>query len=160
MAVDWFLQVAGITGDSTDDEHRNEIEVLAWSWGVVNSVSSAGHVGAGLGKPSFQDLHVVSRIGSASPHLFLACATGQHLASATLTGVRPGPRRLDFLVYRLADVVIGSVQHNSGDEQQAPVDRFGMSYRRVDVSYLPTGPDGRPGTPVEAGFDLDRNRPT
>ena len=61
-------------------------------------------------------------------------------------------------VNRVADVVIGSVQHNS-DVQDAPVDRFAMSYRRVEVSYLPIGADGRPGTPIKTGFDLDRNRP-
>lgn len=159
MALDWFLKVEGITGDSTDNEHRDEIEVLTWSWGVINSVSSAGHVGAGLGRPAFQELHLVSRVGSASPHLFLACATGRHLRWATLTGVRPGQRRVDFLVYHLTEVVIGSTQHSS-DEQEAPLDRFAMSYRRVEVRYVPIGPDGRPGTPIKTGFDLDQNRPT
>ena len=34
-AVDTFLKIDGIDGESTDDKHKGEIEVFAWSWSVV-----------------------------------------------------------------------------------------------------------------------------
>ena len=38
MAVDMFLKVSNnIKGESKDHKHKDEIDVLAWSWGVSNS---------------------------------------------------------------------------------------------------------------------------
>ncbi len=47
MAVDYFLQIAGIDGESTDAKHKGWIDVESWSWGETNSGSA--HRGAGAG---------------------------------------------------------------------------------------------------------------
>src|SRR6188768_525795 len=51
-AVDMFLVLDGIEGDSTDRQFPKAIEILAWQWGV----SSSSSVQAGAGKPTAQDL--------------------------------------------------------------------------------------------------------
>ena len=33
MAVDYFLKIDGIDGESQDDKHKDWIEVLSFSWG-------------------------------------------------------------------------------------------------------------------------------
>ena len=87
----WFLKIDGIDGDSTSVQHKGEIDVQSWSWGVTQTGSSGGGGGGGgAGRAVFQDFHFVSRISKASPALFLACATGQHHKDATLTGERAG----------------------------------------------------------------------
>ena len=88
----WFLKIDGIDGDSTSVQHKGEIDVQSWSWGVARPARRAGASGGGggAGRASFQDFHFVSRISKASPALFLACATGQHHKEATLTGERAG----------------------------------------------------------------------
>ena len=37
MALDMFLKLDGIAGESTNKGHKDEIEVLSFSWGVSNS---------------------------------------------------------------------------------------------------------------------------
>ena len=34
MAVDYFLKLDGIEGESADSNHKNEIQIMSWSWGA------------------------------------------------------------------------------------------------------------------------------
>jgi len=47
MAVDMFIKIGALKGESRDKVHKDEIDVLAWSWGMSNSGSA--HVGGGAG---------------------------------------------------------------------------------------------------------------
>ncbi|MGH3042713.1 MAG: Hcp family type VI secretion system effector, partial [Gaiellaceae bacterium] len=81
MAVDYFLKVDGIPGESADSKHKGEIDVLAFSWGVSQSGSPVPGGGGGAGKADFEDLLVVARTSKASPLLWEACASGKHIKS-------------------------------------------------------------------------------
>ena len=70
MAVDYFLKLDGIEGESTDNKHAKEIDVEAWSWGESQTGSGVpGGGGGGAGKVSMQDFHFVIKHNSASPSL-------------------------------------------------------------------------------------------
>ena len=47
MSYDIFLKIDGIDGESMDDKHKNEIEVLSWRWNIHQE--STMHAGSGLG---------------------------------------------------------------------------------------------------------------
>ena len=89
-AVDYFLKIDGIPGESTDSKHKNEIDIESWSWGEANSGSHAYGGGGGAGKVSVQDFNFTMHVNKASPKLFLACATGQHIKEALLTCRKAG----------------------------------------------------------------------
>ena len=76
MASDIFAKIGDIKGESLDDKHKDEIEVLSFSWGVTNTGVIAAGGGGGAGKATFQDLSIVHKIDKASPLLMQACATG------------------------------------------------------------------------------------
>ena len=98
MAFDIFLKIDGIKGESSDAQHREEIEPASFSWGVSQQGSTSVGGGAGAGKASFQDLHVVMNVSRASPQLFLACAEGRHIKTAVLTCRKAGGRdQRDFM---------------------------------------------------------------
>ena len=90
MAIDIFLKVAGIKGESTDDQHREEIDVASFSWGLSQQRTTGTGGGAGASKASFQDLHVVTNVSQASPQLFLASAAGRHIETVVLTCRKAG----------------------------------------------------------------------
>ena len=83
MASDYFLKIDGIPGESLDAKHKDEIEVLSWSWGETNEPPPASGGGAGSGKVAMTDLHVSADLARASPQLLLACASGKHIKSAS-----------------------------------------------------------------------------
>ena len=71
-AVDYFLKIDGIEGESQDHKHKNEIDVESWSWGETNSGTHAGGGGGGAGKVQMQDFHFVMKVNKATPKLMLA----------------------------------------------------------------------------------------
>jgi type VI secretion system secreted protein Hcp len=80
MASDIFAKIGDIKGESQDSKHKDEIEVLSYSWGVTNSAKIDS---GGAGKATFSDLSFLHSIDKASPNLLKACATGTHLKEAT-----------------------------------------------------------------------------
>ena len=72
MAVDMFLKLGDIKGESKDSVHKETIDVLAWSWGASNSGSAQIGGGAGVGKVNVQDLSFTKFVDKASPDIFLA----------------------------------------------------------------------------------------
>ncbi len=71
MAFDIFLKIDGVKGESSDAQHREEIEPASFSWGVSQEGATSAGGGAGAGKASFQDLHIIMNVSRASPQLFL-----------------------------------------------------------------------------------------
>jgi type VI secretion system secreted protein Hcp len=148
VAEKWFLKIDGIEGDSTDEAHPGEIDVLSWSWGATNTRPPGAGGGGGVGRANFQNFQFVARISKASPTLFMSCATGVHHKAATLSGVRVGDKAKDFLTYKLSDVLVMSVHHGDG-EGDVPTEQFSLDYARFEMSFTPpTGP------PITAGIDL------
>ena len=83
-AVDYFIKFDGIKGESSDAKHKDEIDIESWSWGATHAGTGRGGGGGGAGKVSMQDFHFVMRLNKASPALMRACATGEHIKTATL----------------------------------------------------------------------------
>src|SRR5262245_21929107 len=101
MAVDMFLKLDKIDGESADKAHKGEIDVLAWSWGASNSGSAHMGGGAGAGKVNVQDISFTKYIDKSSPSLFLSCANGKHIPTATLVVRKAGEKPLEYLKLEL-----------------------------------------------------------
>jgi type VI secretion system secreted protein Hcp len=156
MAVDYFLKPDGIPGESTDAKHKGEIDVLAFSWGVSQAGSSGRGVGVSAGKAIFEDLLVVARTSKASPKLWQACATGQHLKTAVLTCRKAGKTPLEFLKITLTDVTITSYEIDSSDEE-LPLDQVALAFAKVETEFISVDSKGKAQPPVTTGWDLKKN---
>jgi type VI secretion system secreted protein Hcp len=160
MAVQYFLKLQGVEGESTDARHRSEIEVEAWSWGETNSGGSAGGGGGGAGRVTMSDLRFTARLGKASPKLLLACAAGQHIPSAVLARDDRRAAAEDFLTLTLSDVLVkGYEAGDAGAADAVPRDQVSLGFGRITIEYRPQNPDGTLGQPVRSGWDLKANRP-
>ena len=123
-AVDYFIKFDGIKGESADVKHKDEIDVESWTWGETNTGGTAPGGGGGAGKVSMQDFQFVMRLNRASPALMKACATGQHIKTATLSARKARKGQQEYLTFKFRDVLISSFQ-TSGSEE-TPVDRLGV----------------------------------
>jgi type VI secretion system secreted protein Hcp len=156
--VDYFLKIDGVQGESVDSKHKGEIELESFSWGETNS---GGHGGAGVGagKVSVQDLHFVMKLNKASPKLLLACALGQHLKYAVLTGRKAGKQQQEFLVYKFTDLLVSSYQTGaSAQDIEGPLDQVSFNFARIEVEYRPQKPDGSLDARINAGWDVKTNK--
>lgn len=155
--VDYFLKIDGIAGESPDAKHKGEIELESFSWGETQQLSPAGSGGA-AGKVHVQDFHVEMKFNKASPLLLLAAASGQHLKSAVLTARRAGKAGLEFLVYKLSDLLVSSYETAGSTDEPAPIDQISFNFGRIEVEYRPQNANGTAGTKVSAGWDVKLHR--
>ena len=153
MAVDYFLKVDGIVGESADAKHKGEIDVLAFSWGVSQTGGPAKGGGGGTGKAVFDDLLVVARTSKASPALWLACAEGKHIKTAVLTCRRAGKSPVEFLKITLSDVLVSSYELDGSDDEP-PLDQIALAYGKIVTEYTPVDAAGKLQPPAKAGWDL------
>jgi type VI secretion system secreted protein Hcp len=158
MAVDYFLKIEGIDGESQDDKHKNEIDLLSWQWGATQQGTSSGGGGGGAGKVNMQDFNFVMMANKASPLLMKACATGQHVKKATLTCRKAGTDQQEYLKIVMSDLLISSYQTGGSGSDVVPVDQIAMNFAKIEFEYKPQKPDGSLDSPVKAGYDLKLNK--
>jgi type VI secretion system secreted protein Hcp len=159
LAVDYFLKIDGIPGESKDSKHKDEIDVEAWSWGEVNPVQHGSGSGAGAGKVQVQDFNFTARFSKASPSLMLSCASGKHLKSAVLTARRGDKAQAEFLTFSLSDVLVSSYQTAGAEAGDvAPVDSVSLNFSKIQIEYKEQKADGSLGGSIKAGWDVKQNK--
>jgi len=130
MAVDFFLKIDGIDGESADAKHKGEIDLASWSWGATNSGSSSLLGGGGSGKVSMQDFHFTIPHSSCSPKLMQACATGEHIKKAVFIARKAGKDQQEFLKIVLTDLLISSYQ--TGGTSEIPIDQVSINFSKIE----------------------------
>ena len=155
MAADIFAKLGDIKGESLDSKHKDEIEVLSWSWGVTNPVSLAGS-GAALGRAHFHDLSFTHKIDKASPKLMQACATGVHLKEATITHRKAGKGQQEFLVIKMNDVIITALA--DADSSESSTETVSLAFAKINVEYKPQKADGSLDAGIHFKYDLKASK--
>jgi type VI secretion system secreted protein Hcp len=157
MASDIFAKLGDIKGESVDAKHKDEIEVLSFSWGLTNSGATTAGGGGGAGKATFQDLSIIHKIDKASPLLMQACATGAHLKEATITHRKAGKDQQDYLIIKMNDIIITGV--TDGDASgQGGSETISLAFAKIDLEYKPQKADGSLDAGIHFKFDLKTNK--
>jgi type VI secretion system secreted protein Hcp len=102
----------------------------------------------------------VTKVSKASPKLFLACTTGQHIKEAALVGgvVKEGKDRQEFFNVKLTDILTSSYQQG-GSSGDIPTDQFSLGKLCQDrVRVRSQRADGSLDAPVKVGYDLKANK--
>jgi type VI secretion system secreted protein Hcp len=158
-AVDYFLKLDGIQGESKDHKHKDEIDLESWSWGASQTGTHSAGGGGGAGKVAMQDFHFVMKINKASPKLFLACANGEHIKSGVLTCRKAGKEQQEFLIVKFTDVIVSSYQTGgSGAADIIPMDQIALNFAKIEVEYKEQKADGTVAMAAKAGYDLKLNK--
>lgn len=159
MAQDIFLKINGIEGESIDSSHKNEIEVINWSWTIRQESSMHSGSGGGAGKATVEDLEFEHFVDRASPNLMKYCLTGKHIQEAKLTVRKAGGNPLEYLKLTMTDVIVTHVQPygSNGDEIKVK-ERVHLSFSKIKQEYAVQNQQGGSGGAVTAGFDIKGNK--
>ncbi|MCW5558358.1 MAG: type VI secretion system tube protein Hcp [Verrucomicrobiae bacterium] len=158
-AVAAFLKIDGVEGESTDVRHQGEIDVLSFSYSIVNSPPTGG--GGGASKPVLSDLTISKYLDKSTPILHQRSAQGMYFRTAVLTLQKVGESPFVFYQVKLTDVRIVSVSTAgvAGRDDDRPIETVALAFGKVEWIYTPQAPDGTAGTPVEGSWDVARNSP-
>ena len=157
MAVDMFLKLNGVDGESKDKAHGKEIDVLSWSWGMSNSGSAHVGGGAGSGKVNVQDLSVTKYLDSSSAPLMLSCCNGKHFDTAVLTVRKAGEKPVEYVTIKLQEVLITSVSTGGSGGEDRLTENVNLNFAKVKVEYLPQEAKGGKGTMIPFSWDIAAN---
>jgi len=157
MAVDMFIKIADIKGESGDSKQKEAIDVLSWSWGLSQSGSAHMGGGAGAGKVNVQDLSLTKYIDKSSPDLMLFCCNGKHLKDAKLTIRKAGENPLEYLVITLEDVIISSISTGGSGGDDRLTENVTLNFGKVKVDYTEQDSKGGAGAKPKMGWDIVKN---
>jgi type VI secretion system secreted protein Hcp len=153
-----LLKLDAIPGDSIVPGHNGEIDLATISFGVDQTGIREAGGKASARRSSFSTFSVVKLIDKASPKLFLACATGQHIPTGVLTfrTVIAGDTPYEYLTITLSDVFISSYSVSSGGDR--PTESISLSFTKIEYKYVGLDASGQPLPPVKVTFDVFRNK--
>ncbi len=159
MAMDIFLKLDGIDGESKDAAHTNEIHVNSWSWGMVQSGTTHKDAGGGGGKVTGGDLSMSKDTDNSTPALMKHCCNGNPIATGTLTCRESGgDAPVEYLKIEFEEIIVTSYQAN-GDADG--LDRIGehltLNFRKYVTTYTKQNEDGSAGASTPQGWDFAQN---
>lgn len=147
-AVDYFLKIDGIEGESTAKGHEKEIEILSWSWGVSqNSVASTARA---TSRPCVSDISFTKMTDKSTPALMLSAVMGMPIPKAVLKGRKGTDKPVEYLTFELKNVFVTSYNMGGAGGDSLPVDQFSLQFASMSVEYVQQKADGSPGDVTRA----------
>lgn len=156
-AMEMFLRLDGIQGESAARGHEGEIDILSWSWGLAQSITNRLSGGSLTSRTVFQDITLQKYLDKSTPELLLHCSSGGPIARATLTIRKAGDSPGEFYRITLTDVMISRVEQGGAIQEDRFTEQISINFATIKVEYTVTRPDGSAGGRVEYYWDIERN---
>lgn len=158
MAVDAFLKLGDLKGESIVKGREDEIQVDTWNWGMSQSGTTHTGTGGGAGKVDVQDMGFTKRMDTSSPAIAKAVCFGTHYDDATLTCRKAGDEPLDYLIIEMKDLIITNYSTSGSAGQDVVYDNFTINFAYYKMSYQPQDNKGaKAGGAIEAEYNIAEN---
>jgi type VI secretion system secreted protein Hcp len=157
MAMDMFIKIGALKGESADAKHPGEIDVLAWSWGMSNSGSTHQGSGSGAGKVNVQDISFTKYIDKSTPDLVLAACNGKHFDKATLVVRKAGEKPLEYLTLTMSDVIITSLSTGGSGGEDRLTENVTLNFGIFKLDYVEQTKTGGTGDKPSVGWNIPEN---
>lgn len=141
------LKNPDVTGEATDADHKGEIDVVSWAWGIQSPRDVA--TGKASAKFKLNELLVVKRIDRSSPVLMGLAKHNKVVEVATLTMRKAGTTQLTFMTVELKNARVTAVNLQCENAEGRPttevVEKVNLGFDHVTVTYTPQGSTGAKG---------------
>jgi type VI secretion system secreted protein Hcp len=161
MAIDVYLQIEGIKGESADSTHIGWIECSSARWGVNQPRSATASTAGGhtAERCELRSLAITKLADLASPILLQTCAAGRTIQKAHIEFMRADGHgaRVKYYEIEMDNVLIGNVNHavHEGDVLHEVVS---LKFAKVRWRYTQQKVSGGTGGKTAGGWDLSSNR--
>jgi type VI secretion system secreted protein Hcp len=157
MAVDIFLKLDGVTGEAQDQSHKDEMDILAWSWGLSQSGTTHMGSGGGAGKVNVQDLSVTKYVDNATPTLMKFCCKGKHIDTGKLTVRKAGDEPLEYIVIEFQELLISSISTGGSGGEDRLTENLSLNFREFHLTYKQQTKEGGDGGSPDVKWDIALN---
>lgn len=157
MAVDMFLKLDGIDGESKDAKHTGEIDIQSFAWGMTQSGSGHRGTGSGSGKVDVHDITITKLVDKSSASLMLACAGGKHIAKGSIVVRKAGENPLEYLTIDLEHILVSNVHHNGVSTDDVPSESVTLNFVKVKMEYWTQTDKGAKDKNANFSWDVAQN---
>lgn len=156
MAVDMYLKLDDVKGEAKGTGHKEEIDILSWSWIAAQQGTGSQGGGSGTGQVETLDVEVKKWVDRSSPVLYTYCCKGTHLKKAWITVRKAGDTPLEYLKVTMADLLITGFSTGivvPGDDRLQETIR--INFKKIFVAYAPQVKGGAGDAETSGGFNLE-----
>lgn len=161
MAIDVYLQIDGIKGESTDSKHHDwiECESVAWSVSQPKSATASTAGGHTAERAELSDISFLKLADLASPMLAQNCASGKTFAKAKFEFWRADGQgeRIKYYEIELENVLIGHIAPNVG-AGSIMAESVSLKFSKVKWKYTQQKIGGGSGGNTSGGWDAATNK--
>lgn len=150
-----FLYLEGIQGESTDHYHKDEIDVLSWSWQMSSSSTMTLGVASGFGEVIIRPIIIIKQIDKSSPLISLNLLKGSVITEAVLKIAPVLTAGDSFDVVRITMKNVRIVHQCVEGEGTTIREKVALSFGSICYRYIQLKLDGSPGTVIEKCWDLE-----
>jgi type VI secretion system secreted protein Hcp len=133
MAVDYYLKLDQVQGESADKDHKDEIQIMSWSWGASQVSSVAGTGGSGAGKADLSDFSIMAYFDKSTPKFFKSICAGTHIKTGTMSAIKSGADGKPYLKVDFQEMFVTSLQISASSE--IPTVSISFSYNQIKIDY-------------------------
>lgn len=161
MAIDVYLQIDGIKGESADGTHKDWIECKSVEWQVLQPKSATASTGGGhtAERTEHKDIVISKLADLATPVLLQTCSSGKTIPKAKFEFMRADGNgdRVKYFEIEIENVLISSVSP-SVEPGNILVEDVSIKYSKVKWKYTQQKVGGGTGGNTSGGWDLSANK--
>ena len=160
FAVDMFVKIDGIDGESKDENHEKWIDILSFSHGISQPGGSLSvSTSRSAERATHGDFTVVKTIDKATPKLHLYCSNGQHIPGVKFELCRAGGDKETYMEYEMTDVIVSSVSTETAVQggEALPIEEVSFRYGKIEWAYTEFDDTGKAKGKVESFWDVTTN---
>jgi len=161
MAIDVYLQIEGIKGESQDDKHKQWIECESVHWGINQPRSATASTAGGhtAERVEFEDITLTKLVDLSSPILAQYCAMGKTIPKAKFEFMRADGSGTPISYFEIActNVIIGAI-HPSIEKGGLLREQVCLKFSKVNLKYTQQKIGGGAGGSTIGGWDLAANK--
>lgn len=158
MAVDMFLKLDGIDGESKDAKHAGEIDIESFAWGMAQTGTGHRGTGSGTGKVDVHDITITKVVDKSSPSLMLACASGKHIAKGSITVRKAGENPLEYLTIDLEKILVSNYHTNGTNTADVHTEAVTLNFVSMKLEYWTQNDKGAKDKNANFSWDVAQNQ--
>jgi type VI secretion system secreted protein Hcp len=161
MAVDMFLELDGVDGESKDEQFKGKIDIYSFNLGLSNQ--GAGHYGggSGAGKAQISDMSISKQVDKASPTLYKFCYQGKHILNGVVhIRKAAGEAPLEYLKYEMNEILVTSVSTSDSAGGGIANESISLNFSKIKMTYQLQSAEGGNEASPEVEIDVKANKVT
>lgn len=158
VSGDMFIKIEGIDGESKDDAHEDEIDVLSWTFGMTQPGTFHVGGGGGAGKVQVQDLSFIHQVDLATPVLMLKCSNGDHIPEAVLTVRKAGKDPLEYIIITMKKVMVTSISTAGGSTDGRLFENVTLNFAEISYKYAQQSDEGGEEASKTYEWNIEANK--